>query len=153
MVPDLCKSPGSFIGRCFDPARYFFGRHIRPYMAKIIELLSRIRFSFPRLVSNREGFASQYPVHHFIKAFFNEMVAALGHGIHGVFRLDGKTFYLDDTAGIHSSLHVVTGDAVLLFIIVNSKVGTTGTGIFGAARVEIDGRDRSAFEQAGRVDP
>lgn len=81
------------------------------------------------------------------------MIAMLGDGIHGILRPDGKPFYLDDTAGIHGGFHVVTGDAVFLFIIIDRKISATGAGVFGAPRMKIDRGHGSAFEQAGRVDP
>lgn len=153
MVPDLCKSPGGFISSGPDPACHFFRCHFGPDIAKIIELFSRVGFSFPRLVSNREGLTLEHPVHHFIKTLFDEVIAALGHRIHRVFLADGKTFYLDDIAGIHGGFHVVTGDTVFSFVVIDRKIGATGTGILGTARMKVDGGHRCTFEQAGRVDP
>ncbi len=153
MVPDLCKSPGRFIRCSPDPSIHFGWRHVRTDMAKIIELLSRVRFSFPRLVSNREGLAFQDAIHHFIKTLFYQVITALRYRIDRVSGADGETFYLDNMTGIHSRFHMMTGDAVFFFVVIKGKVGAAGAGVFRTARMKINRGYRGTFQQTGRVDP
>lgn len=153
MVPDLCKSPGRFIGCCLDSSFNFFFSHVWPDMAKIIQLFPCVRFSFPPIVSNWQGLTSQQLFHHFIKTFFNQVITMLGDTVHRIRSGQRKTFYLDDIAGVNGCVHMVAGDAIFLFPVIYGKIGTAGSRIFGAAGVKINGGDGGVIEQRGWVNP